>query len=147
MKIHVFMLIVVLLLFVGGCISQNQDIIKAKKIMDYDQHKYDNTPATGTMVDGVRVIHLKASQFAFDPVLIIVNKGEKIKLIIEAIDVPHGFEIEGYDIPGYDINTVIRKGIPLEITFMADHEGVWEFLCTIYCGYGHSHMSGVFVIR
>lgn len=61
--------------------------------------------------------------------------------------VSHGFEIEGYEIPGLDIDTVIRKGTPLVLEFTADETGVWEFICTIFCGFGHSTMRGIFVIR
>tara|TARA_Y100000310_G_scaffold15911_1_gene15955 strand:- start:264 stop:455 length:192 start_codon:yes stop_codon:yes gene_type:complete len=33
------------------------------------------------------------------------------------------------------------------IDFDADKKGVWEFICSIYCGFGHSTMKGVFVVR
>ncbi len=130
-----------------GCTPQNTDVITAKKLIESSGQKYTDIPASGTLKDGVREIYIKAYQFYFEPELIVVNKGERIRLIISAEDVPHGFEIEGFTIPGYDIETVIRKGIPLTIEFTADEKGVWEFICTIYCGYGHSTMKGTFVIR
>ena len=140
-----FLLALLLPLLVLGCV--NQDLGAAKKIVAYNQEKYGELPATGTLIDGIRVIEISANQFYFEPELIIVNKGEKIRLIISSEDVPHGFEIEGFEIPGYDIQTVIRKGVPLDIEFTADEQGVWEFICTIYCGFGHSTMKGTFVIR
>ncbi len=146
MNILIFLLPVLLL---AGCGNGNGDtnFLKAEKLLEYDEHKYDDMEATGELVDGVRVINIKAYQFFFEPTLIVVNKGEKIKVIVEAMDVPHGFEIEGLNIPGYDIDTVIRKGIPLELEFVADEKGVWEFICTIFCGFGHSTMKGTWVIR
>jgi len=136
-----------ILLFSGCTTGSDPDFVMAKKLLEQDAQKYVDVPATGKLVDGVRVIEIKANQFFFEPELIVVNKGEKIKLIINAEDVPHGFEIEGLDIPNYSIETVIRPGMPIEIIFDANEEGVWEFICSLYCGYGHSTMKGVFVVR
>ena len=151
MKIKAFVLVLLIPLFLFSGCSQNlgtdPDFIKAKKLLEYHANKYDNYEATGTLENGVRTIYITARQFSFDPELIIVNKGEKIKLVISAVDAPHGFEIEGFEIPGYDISTVIKKGATLTIEFTADEKGVWEFICAIYCGYGHSEMKGIFVIR
>ncbi len=119
----------------------------AQSLLAYNEHKYDDLPATGILVQGVREIHVDAYAFHFEPEIIIVEQGEKVRLIVDAKDVPHGFEIEGFIIPEYDINTKIRKDIPLTIEFVADEKGVWPFICTLYCGYGHSKMKGVFVIR
>lgn len=131
----------------NGMVGDDPDFIKAKKLLEYHASKYDEMEATGTLENGVRTIQIKAYQFYFEPKLIIVNKGERIRVIVEAMDVPHGFEIEGFTIPDYDINTVIRKGKPLIIEFEADEKGIWEFICTVYCGYGHSEMKGIWVVR
>ena len=143
------LILLVPILLLSGCVSSDNDsdLIKAKKLLQYHADKYDDEEATGTLENGVRTIHIKAYQFYFEPATIIVNKGEKVRIIVEAMDIPHGFEIEGFDIPDYDINTVIRKGTPLVLEFDADEEGVWEFICSIYCGFGHSTMKGTFVIR
>ena len=142
-----FILPTLLLAGCGNGTGSDPDFIKAKKLLEYHSEKYDDMEATGELVDGVRVIKLNAYQFYFEPELIIVNKGEKVKIVIEEMDVPHGFEIEGFNIPGYDVDTVIRPGMPLIVEFIADEKGAWEFICSIYCGYGHSIMKGIFVIR
>ena len=146
------LLLLVPVLILSGCgitgdAVNEPDFIKAKKLLQYHADKYEDMEATGTLEDGVRTIYIKAYQFYFEPTTIVVNKGEKIRLIISAEDVPHGFEIEGFEIEGYDISTMIRKGTPLVLEFDADEKGVWEFICTIFCGFGHSTMKGVFVIR
>lgn len=148
-KIRGITLLVLLIpvLLLSGCTGQDQNLVKAKKLIAYHEEKYKDAEATGTLENGVRTINIKAYQFHFEPELIIVNKGEKIRLIVEAMDVPHGFEIEGFMIPDYNIETVIRKGFPLTVEFIADEKGVWDFICTIYCGFGHSTMKGTFVIR
>lgn len=152
-KVNCSILLVFLLpiLLLSGCkgnsLGDDPDFIKAKKLLQYNADKYNDMEATGTLENGVRTIHVKAYQFYFEPTTIIVNKGERIRIIVEAMDVPHGFEIEGFQIPDYDLDTVIRKGMPLTLEFSADEKGVWEFICTIFCGFGHSTMKGVFVIR
>jgi len=138
---------ILILLLVVGCAKESGDELLAQSIIDYNEGKYDDLPATGELKDGVREIEIKAYQYYWSPELIIVDKGEKIRLKISTNDVPHGFEIEGYMIPDYDFNTKIEKDNPLTIEFTAEKSGVWEFLCSIYCGAGHGHMKGVFVIR
>jgi heme/copper-type cytochrome/quinol oxidase subunit 2 len=142
----VTLLMLLVPMFLFGC-SGGGDVVKAEKLVGYNTERFADMEATGELINGVRVIEISAFQFDFAPELIIVNKGEKVKLIVTAEDVPHGFEIEGFDIPGYDINTKIRLGMPLELEFVADEKGVWEFICTIFCGFGHSDMTGTFVIR
>ncbi len=139
------MLFLLSLLLVAGCSPGGQ--LEAQKLVDYNAAKYDGLEATGTLIDGVRVIEIKAYQFYFEPTTIIVNKGERVRLIISTEDVPHGFEIEGFALEDYDIDTRIRPGFPLEIEFDADESGVWTFICTIYCGFGHSTMRGTLVVK
>jgi cytochrome c oxidase subunit II len=145
MRLKAILLLILMMPALIGCASTENDL--AVKLIEYNDEKYADLPASGTVIDGVRVIEIKATKFDFDPELIIVNKGERIKLVVIAEDIPHGFEIEGYTIPEYDIDTVIRPGIPLELEFTAERMGVWEFICTIYCGFSHSEMKGTFVIR
>lgn len=130
----------------AGC-TQDSDTIKAQKLLDYQSKQYGDLPLSGEVVDGVRVINITAHQFYFDPETIVVNKGDFISLTLTAEDVPHGFEIEGFNIPDYDISTVVRPGIPLKLEFYANEAGVWDFICTIYCGFGHSNMKGKWVVK
>lgn len=141
-----FLVMILPMLVLSGCSIQDEDLIKATKIVDYNDGTYDDLEVSGELKDGVREIHVEAYQFFFTPEKIVVNKGEKIRLIISAEDVPHGFEIEGFQIPDYDIDTIIRPGMPLILEFDADEEGVWEFICSIYCGFGHSTMKGLFIV-
>ncbi len=133
-------------LALSGC-SFDSSTVQAKKIIQYHEEKYKDADPSGTVIDGVRVITLKAYQFYFSPSTIVANKGDRVRLVVSAEDVPHGFEIEGLKIPGYNIETVIRPGFPVAIEFTADERGVWEIICTIYCGFGHSGMKGTFVVK
>ena len=121
-------------------------MVLAKKLISYQTHKYDDTPYSGEVIDGVRVIQIDMQQFSFDPGIVKVKKGERVRLILRSLDVPHGFEIHGVDLGGYDITTRIRRGFPVTIEFVAGDPGVFEIVCSVYCGFGHSGMKAVFIV-
>jgi cytochrome c oxidase subunit 2 len=87
-------------------------------------------------------IYLTAKNYEFDPGVITVKKGEKVRLIITATDRDHGIKIEGYD-----INQVLKKGDPTTIEFTADKAGAFEFKCSVYCGHGHRKMKGKLIVE
>ena len=150
MKRIIAILTFTLLLLLASCSSTNQqdlDIEKAQKIMDYNKKKFDNLALSGKVVNGIRQIDLKSYQYSFDPDTIVVKKGEKIRLTIDVVDVPHGFEIEGMHIPGWDINEPLKKGEKKTAEFTADDAGSWDMVCTTYCGPGHSGMKGKFIVK
>ena len=142
------MMFILLLIILPACTTAGDPITEdAIKLIAYHESKYDDVPASGKIVDGVREIHIKAYQYYFEPSLVVVNKGERIRLIVESMDVPHGFELHGIDLGGWDLDAKIRKGMPAVIEFEATDEGVYEYICSIYCGFGHSQMRGLFVVR
>ena len=98
--------------------------------------------ASGTLENGVRVVNVNAFMFDFDPNTIIVNKDEKIRLVITSTDVIHGFAL-----PEYNINTPLPAGKQTTIEFIADKQGTFPFICSVYCGGGHSSMRGSLIVR
>ena len=128
-------------------VREDKDIIKAKKIIEYHKKKFDNLPLSGKIVDGVREINVKAVQYRWDPDTIVVKKGEKIRFIIESVDVSHGFELEGIQIPGWDTDTAIKKDDKTILEVNADESGAWDLVCTVYCGPGHGGMRGKYIVR
>ena len=91
---------------------------------------------------GPHVIQMTAKRYAFDPNVITVKKGEKVRLIITALDHDHGFNL-----PAFDINQKLPKGDPATIEFTADKSGTFEFKCSNYCGLGHGKMKGKLVVE
>ena len=91
---------------------------------------------------GAHEITMTAKNYEFDPSVITVKKGEKVRLIITATDRDHGIKIDGYD-----INQVLEKGDPTTIEFTADKAGTFEFKCSVYCGMGHRKMKGRLVVE
>ena len=139
-------LIIALALLLSAC-STDEDAIKAQKIIKYHKEKYDSLPLSGKLVDGIREIEVKAYQFRWDPDTIVVKKGEKIRFIVESMDLPHGFEIEGISIPGWNQDKSINKGEKAVIELAAAEAGTWDIVCTAYCGPGHGDMKGKYIVR
>lgn len=142
-------LILVLGIFLISACSQkeDEDTIKAKKIIDFHKKKFDGLPLSGKVVDGVREIEVRAFQYGWDPDTIVVKKMDDIRFIVESIDVPHGFEIEGIAIPNWDPDKAVRKGSKVVLKLTADEAGIWDVVCTAYCGPGHIGMKGKYIVR
>ena len=96
-------------------------------------------PVKGMIVKEFKVT---AKQFAFEPSTIEVNKGERVKLIVTSLDVPHGIVI-----PEYGINQKLDPNKPVAIEFTADKEGTFTILCSVFCGSGHSGMKGKLIVK
>jgi len=83
-----------------------------------------------------------AKQFEFEPKEIVVNRGDTVRLFITSDDVEHGF-----DIHGYEVNVNIYPGVPVEVEFVADKAGEFEFVCSVYCDQGHWDMKGKLLVQ
>src|SRR3989344_5137032 len=77
----------------------------------------------------VREITIDAKRFEYNPNVIKIKEGEKIRLKINNIDGEHGFSIPELGIEVHD-----EKGT----VFVADEKGTFDFYCHHYCGSGHS---------
>lgn len=101
-----------------------------------------NEKLSGTLIDNTRVINVEAFRFDFNPNPLVVNKGEKVKLIITSTDVAHGFALSEFN-----INAQLLAGKPTTIEFVADKQGTFRFFCSVYCGGGHSGMRGKLIVK
>jgi cytochrome c oxidase subunit 2 len=89
-----------------------------------------------------REIQMTAKKYEFNPNVITVKKGERVKLIITALDRDHGFKLEAFG-----INQKLKKGDPTTIEFTADKAGTFPFQCSEFCGLGHRKMKGKLVVE
>jgi len=105
---------------------------------NYHEHELK---LSGELVNGVRVIKIKAQRFEFDPGTIVVKAEENIRFEITSQDVTHGIEIKNFG-----INEVLEPGKTQVITFVAGKSGRHHFHCSVYCGKGHNQMHGELVI-
>ena len=90
----------------------------------------------------VREFNIKAYQFSYDPSTITVNKGDRVILHVQAIDVSHGLYIDGYD-----QNVDVHPGEEGTIDFVADKVGKFRFRCSETCGPLHPFMIGELVVQ
>ena len=86
-------------------------------------------------------VQMSAKQFAFEPAVISAQLGSRIRINVTSIDVPHGFSL-----PAFNILRNLQPQKPELIEFIADKEGAFEFVCSVYCGHKHADMRGKVVI-
>ena len=87
-------------------------------------------------------IKMTAKKYQFDPNTITVKKGERVRLLITALDRDHGFKLEAFG-----INQKLKKGDTETIEFTADKTGTFPFQCSEFCGLGHGRMKGKVVVE
>ncbi len=90
----------------------------------------------------VKEFNMVAKKWVFEPNQIIVQKGDQVRLTIISVDVSHGFAL-----PDFDINVELKPGENVVVEFIADQAGDFTFFCSVFCGSGHSHMSGTLTVE
>ena len=133
MKNKFLLLIVFSLIFMNAC--QNNKDISSNTI---NVNKQDLSKVSGDFKE----INIIAKNFVFDPNIILVNKNDKVRLIVKSIDVTHGLAI-----PAYNINTNLEPGKTITVEFLADKTGEFDFFCSVFCGSGHREMKGKLIVK
>lgn len=87
-------------------------------------------------------ITMTAKKYDFTPGTLTVRKGDRVRLIITALDHDHGFKIEAFH-----IDRRLPKGSPVTVEFVADQAGTFPFQCSQFCGLGHKSMKGSLVVE
>ena len=78
---------------------------------------------------------------SFTPRVIRAQQGDTVHVTLRALDVAHGFKVQGTD-----IEVTAMPGQSAEITFVADWVGGREWYCTLSCGPQHGTMTGMVVV-
>ena len=95
-----------------------------------------NSPVSTTSQSGVKEFTMTVKKFDFSPASITVLEGDKVKLTINNLDVPHGFAIDELG---------IKQDLPVgtsTVEFTATKKGNFRFYCSLFCGQGHREMEG-----
>ena len=105
-----------------------------------------------------RRVKMTARQYAFDPPVLKVNRGDTVRLRITSLDVIHGMYLEAFDInvlivpdsPYLELTRPSRPGEPAEkveeVIFVADKTGKFRLRCSHTCGPLHPFMQGELVV-
>ncbi|MBI4260497.1 MAG: cupredoxin domain-containing protein [Actinobacteria bacterium] len=89
-----------------------------------------------------RSFDVTARQFAFEPGILRVNRGDRVELRVRSPDVTHGLYIDGYGVDG----KVTPHG-ELVVRFTADRPGRFALRCSRTCGVFHPFMTGQLVVE
>ena len=101
-----------------------------------------STPTSSPISGDVKEFTMTAKKFEFSPASITVKVGDKVKLTINSLDVPHGFSIDELG-----IKQDIEVGKPTTIEFTASKKGNFRFYCSLFCGSGHKEMEGQLIVE
>jgi cytochrome c oxidase subunit 2 len=128
-------LFIISLLMVGGIIlfNQNKPLLKKEEV---------SKQAATTSSNSVKEFTLTAKNWTFNPSVITVKQGDKVKLNVKSIDVSHGFAL-----PDYGFDQKLEPGKEIIIEFIASKKGEFTFFCSVLCGEGHKDMKGKLVVE
>lgn len=90
----------------------------------------------------VHEIRMTAKKYEYSPNELRVKQGEKVRLILTALDRKHGFEIKDLG-----IETKLEKGKETVVEFVAEKPGEFPFKCSSFCGFGHGRMRGKLIVE
>ena len=99
-------------------------------------------PSGAPPTSPARTIEVVARRFTFEPAIIEVAVGERVRLLVRSADGVHGLRIRKFK-----VNTLVpRGGTPVAIEFVATAAGTFPMLCSEACGDGHDEMRGSLVV-
>lgn len=101
---------------------------------------------TGQEARAERVVevNIHASQFKYEPSVIKVRQGDRVRINLIAEDVTHGLYIDEYDVKVEDQPQDLEFGT---VEFVADQVGTFPFRCNVVCGSMHPFMIGRLVVE
>jgi len=143
------------LVFILGCsqnaeVSQPQAAVQSEAdegmetVVIEEEKISEETPGSKEVKaeETIKEFTMTARRFDFSPSTIIVDKGDRVRIKISAVDVAHGFAIDEYN-----INRKFSPGEEEVIEFVADKSGTFEFYCSVFCGSGHRDMKGTLIVK
>ena len=89
-----------------------------------------------------QVVKMTVKKFEYSVKEIHAKKGVPLMIEITSEDRLHGFSIPDFGVRG-DVN----KGKVTKIAFTPDKAGTFEYLCDIFCGYGHGDVNGKLIVE
>lgn len=105
-----------------------------------------------------RSFTITGQKYAYDPPVIHVNQGDRVRIHLVAQDVTHGFYLEGYDLDArarpMDSSFWVRQPSTKEeyheveeVNFVANRTGKFRYRCSQTCGYMHPFMQGELIVQ
>lgn len=134
------LLVVILVLAVGAGLlyfKNNQSVMNQKPA---PKAITPSQPVSASA--SVKEFTMTAKQWVFDPEVITVKQGDKVKINIKSLDVAHGFAL-----PDFGVEQNLEPGKEIVVEFIASKKGEFTFSCSVMCGAGHREMTGKFIVE
>lgn len=140
-------IVIGVLLFGGYALFANKGAGSSSQVvptqtLQVTQKTVVSTPTSSPISGDIKEFTMTAKKFEFSPANITVKEGDKVKLTINSLDVPHGFSIDELN-----IKQDIEVGKPAIIEFTATKKGTFRFYCSLFCGTGHKEMEGQLIVE
>ena len=90
----------------------------------------------------VKEFTIVATLWKFTPSTIEVNKGDRVRIVLKSEEGNHGISI-----PDFGVDVQASLGQTRTAEFTADKAGTFQFRCNLFCGSGHSEMTGTLVVK
>jgi nitrous-oxide reductase len=94
--------------------------------------------------DGVHV-YMSVVRSHFTPDIVRVKQGETVHLHLTNVEQAHD-ATHGFCVGSYNLNISLEPGEHANVSFVADHAGVFPMYCTEFCSALHLEMMGYFLV-
>jgi len=128
-------LFALVMLLLAGCISN----------ATLGPQKSGNSSNGGSLASTDKIVNITitAKYWEFNPNVISVKKGDRVRLTLLSTEGTHGFYL-----PEYNIDEKMSAGdAPVIVEFVADKTGEFEFRCSVPCGPGHQDQIGKLIVQ
>lgn len=89
-----------------------------------------------------KTFNIEMTRFSFTPSTLNVGVGDTVVINATSKDTTHGISI-----PEFSVNLIVPKGSTQTTSFVANKAGTYKFRCSVYCGEGHSDMTGTLIVK
>lgn len=91
----------------------------------------------------IRTMTLEMHNWYFEPEEIRVKEGTKVEIMLRSVTGTHALAIPDFGVK----SRVIDAGESDAVEFVADKKGEFSFKCAVFCGEGHSGMTGKLIVE
>ena len=98
-------------------------------------------PGLRELAPGKYEVYILAQTWQFTPREITVPVGSEVTFYVTSKDVQHGFKLQDTN-----VNMQIVPGHVSTLTVTFDRPGVYQYICTEYCGAAHAAMFGTLTV-
>jgi nitrosocyanin len=135
----VVLLVIVGIAFVMMKNKSQTELVKQEELSETEsQEAAENSNTAMTQTDGssasattdngtVKTFTIEAGSFYYKPNAITVKKGDKVKIVMNSVDMMHDFNIDELKVK----LPITKSGETNTVEFTADTAGTFEFYCSV----------------